>query len=99
MIGLEKACRQGPQSSRWGPAVSWRLCRLETAGALWVLCRLTNGAYPLRVKPLFGKSGSGLPKPRPKPSALESARIVFTPPWPPLPRTRAYVRGTLKKSR
>ena len=53
MIGLEKACRQGPQPSRWGPAVSWRLCRLETAGALWVLCRLTNGAYPLRVKPLF----------------------------------------------
>ena len=34
----------GPQPSRWRQAVSWRLCRLETARALWVLCRLTDGA-------------------------------------------------------
>ena len=27
------------------------------------------------------------------------ARVVFTLPWSHLPRTRAYVRGTLKKSR
>ena len=32
-----------PQPSRWRPAVSWRLCRLETARALWVLCRLGWG--------------------------------------------------------
>ena len=36
--------RRGPQPSRWRQAVSWRLCRLETARALWVLCRLTDGA-------------------------------------------------------
>ena len=35
--------RRGPQPSRWRQAVSWRLCRLETAGALWVLCRLGWG--------------------------------------------------------
>ena len=29
--------------------------------------------------------------------ALESARVVFTLPWSHLPRTRAYVGGTLKK--
>ena len=45
--------RRGPQPSCWRQAVSWRLCRLETAGALWVLCRLTDGAYPLRGKSLF----------------------------------------------
>ena len=38
-------------------------------------------------------------KPRSRPSALESARVVFTLPWSLLPRTRAYVGGTLKKSR
>ena len=36
--------QRGPQPSRWRQAVSWRLCRLETARALWVLCRLTDGA-------------------------------------------------------
>ena len=46
-------CRPGPRIGRWRQAVSWRLCRLETAGALWVLCRLTDGAYPLRGKSLF----------------------------------------------
>ena len=35
--------RRGPQPSCWRQAVSWRLCRLETAGALWVLCRLGWG--------------------------------------------------------
>ena len=39
----------GPQPSRWRQAVSWRLCRLETAYALRVLCRFTDGAYPLQV--------------------------------------------------
>ena len=34
----------GPRASRWRQAVSWRLCRLETARTLWVLCRLTDGA-------------------------------------------------------
>ena len=43
----------GPQPSRWRQAVSWRLCRLETARALRVLCRLTDRACILRVKPLF----------------------------------------------
>ena len=52
--------RRGAQPSRWGQAVSWRLCRLETAGALWVLRRLTDGAYPLRVKPLFLLWESGM---------------------------------------
>ena len=41
--------RLDPQPSRWRQAVSWRLCRLETARALWVLCRFTYGAYPLRA--------------------------------------------------
>ena len=41
--------RLDPQPSRWRQAVSWRLCRLETARALWVLCRFTYGAYPLQV--------------------------------------------------
>ena len=36
--------RRGPQPSCWRQAVSWRLCRLETARTLWVLCRLTDGA-------------------------------------------------------
>ena len=45
--------RRGAQPSRWGQAVSWRLCRLETAGALWVLRRLTDRAWPLRGKPFF----------------------------------------------
>ena len=45
--------RRGPQPSRWRQAVSWRLCRLETDRTLWVLCRLTDGAYPLRGKSLF----------------------------------------------
>ena len=36
--------RRSPPPGRWGQAVSWRLCRLETARALWVLCRLTDGA-------------------------------------------------------
>jgi hypothetical protein len=36
--------RQGLQPGRWRQAVSWRLCRLETTRALWVLCRLTDGA-------------------------------------------------------
>ena len=36
--------RLGPQPGRWRQAVSWRLCRLETARTLWVLCRLTDGA-------------------------------------------------------
>ena len=36
---------------------------------------------------------------RSRPSVLESARHVFTLPWSLLPRTRASVRGTLKKSR
>ena len=35
--------RLGPQPSRWRQAVSWRLCRLETARTLWVLCRLGWG--------------------------------------------------------
>ena len=39
-----KPARLGSLPSRWGQAVSWRLCRLETAGALWVLRRLTDGA-------------------------------------------------------
>ena len=34
----------GLPPGRWGQAVSWRLCRLETAHTLWVLCRLTDGA-------------------------------------------------------
>ena len=38
-------------------------------------------------------------KPRSRQGVLESARYVFTPPWSPLPRTRAYVGGTLKKYR
>ena len=41
-IGFPLAQR-GPQPSRWGQAVSWRLCRLETARALWVLCCLGWG--------------------------------------------------------
>ena len=41
--------RRRPQPGRWGQAVSWRLCRLETAYALRVLCRFTYGAYPLRA--------------------------------------------------
>ena len=45
--------QQGPQPSRWWQAVSWRLCRLETARALRALRRLTDGACILRVKPLF----------------------------------------------
>ena len=45
--------RLGPQPSRWRQAVSWRLCRLETARALRALRRLTDGACILRVKPLF----------------------------------------------
>ena len=45
--------RRGPQPSRWRQAVSWWLCRLETARTLWVPCRLTDGAYPLRGKSLF----------------------------------------------
>ena len=45
--------QRGPQPSRWGQTVSWRLCRLETARALRVLCRLTDRACILRVKPLF----------------------------------------------
>ena len=36
--------RLGPPPGRWGQAVSWRLCRLETTRALWVLCRFTDGA-------------------------------------------------------
>ena len=36
--------QRGPPPGRWRQAVSWRLCRLETAHTLWVLCRLTDGA-------------------------------------------------------
>ena len=45
--------RLGPQPSRWRQAVSWRLCRLETARALRALRRLTDRAWPLRGKPFF----------------------------------------------
>ena len=47
-----------PQPSRWRPAVSWRLCRLETARALWVLCRLMGGC--LVGEPIFLLWGSGV---------------------------------------
>ena len=51
--------QRGPQPSRWGQTVSWRLCRLETARTLRVLCRLTDGTYPLRGKSLFCLPGRG----------------------------------------
>ncbi len=103
MVCWLRLAQPEPQPSRWRPAASWRLCRLETARALWVLCRLgwgvtlvgktafsfvgkrdvftlrwflpaqlgpqpsrwrlrrlTDGAYPLRVKPLFLLQESGL---------------------------------------
>jgi hypothetical protein len=47
----------GPQPSRWRQAVSWRLCRLETARTLWVLCRLTDGTYPPAGKTTFSFAG------------------------------------------
>ena len=54
--------RREPQSSRWGQAVSWWLCRLETARALWVLCRLTDGGVALAGKITFLPARRG-PKP------------------------------------
>ena len=60
-IGFPLAQR-GPQPSRWGQAVSWWLCRLETARALWVLCRLTDGGVALAGKITFLPARRG-PKP------------------------------------
>ena len=58
LAGFYFPARQGPQSGRWRQAVSWRLCRLETARALWVLCRLMGGC--LVGEPIFLLWGSGM---------------------------------------
>ncbi len=60
--------RRGLQPSRWRQAVSWRLCRLETARTLWVLCRLGWGVT-LAGKITFLPAQQG-----PKPLFLLSAK-------------------------
>ena len=58
VLGSFLPTRLGPPPGRWGQAVSWRLCRLETARALWVLCRLMGGC--LVGEPIFLLWGSGM---------------------------------------
>ena len=62
---------------------------------LWVRGR----EGPFFDGPKNGPSHSPKKALRSRQGALESARAVFTLPWSPLPRTHAYVGGTLKRCR
>ena len=64
---------------------------------MFISTGLASACQPA-LKPLFGKSGSGLPKTKVRTRCVRIGSYRLYAPWSPLPRTRASVGKTLKET-